>query len=90
MAGHDAWKVLPFTLGEWQDEAKSFNLFLRGVWIYRCLTLAKMACRQTGGEKAKTLAWHWGLSEKRNKALRSPQESVRVGEKMKENKPESI
>lgn len=51
MAGRDAWKVLPFALGEWQDEAKSFNLFLRGVWIYRCLTLAKMACRQTGGEK---------------------------------------
>ena len=52
MAGRDVWKVLPFTLGEWQDEAKSFNLFLRGVWIYRCFTLAKMACRQTGGEKA--------------------------------------
>lgn len=52
MAGRDAWKVLPFALGEWQDEAKSFNLFLRGVLIYRCLTLAKMACRQTGGEKA--------------------------------------
>lgn len=53
MAGHDAWKVLPFTLGEWQDEAKSFKLFLCGAWIYRCLTLAKMACRQTGGEKVK-------------------------------------
>lgn len=52
MAERDAWKVLPFTLGEWLDKAKSFNLFLRGTWIYRCLTLAKMACRQTGGEKA--------------------------------------
>lgn len=52
MAGHDAWKVLPFTSAEWQDEEKSFKLFLRGAWIYRCLTLAKMACRQTGGEKA--------------------------------------
>ena len=40
--------------------------------------------------KWKTLAWHWGLIEKRNKALRSPQESARVGERMKENKPESI
>lgn len=53
MAGRDAWKVLPFALGEWQDEAKSFNLFLRGAWIYRCPALTKMACRQTGGEKAK-------------------------------------
>lgn len=52
MAGCDAWKVLPFISAEWQDEEKSFNLFLRGAWIYRCLTLAKMACRQTGGEKA--------------------------------------
>lgn len=40
--------------------------------------------------KRKTLVWHCGLSEKRNKALRSPQESTRVGERMKENKPESI
>ncbi len=40
--------------------------------------------------KRKTLVWHWGLIEKRNKALRSPQESARVGERMKENKPESI
>lgn len=40
--------------------------------------------------KRKTLVWLWGLSEKRNKALRSPQESLRVGERMKENKPESI
>lgn len=40
--------------------------------------------------KRKTLAWLWGLSEKRNKALRGPQESARVGERMKENKPESI
>lgn len=53
MEGRDAWKVLPFISAEWQDEEKSFNLFLRGAWIYRCLTLAKMACRQTGGEKMK-------------------------------------
>lgn len=64
MAGHDAWKVLPFTLGEWQDEAKSFNLFLRGVWIYRCLILAKMACRQTGGEKAEDACLALGLERK--------------------------
>lgn len=64
MAGHDAWKVLPFTLGEWQDEAKFFNLFLRGVWIYRCLTLAKMACRQTGGEKAEDACLALGLDRK--------------------------
>lgn len=90
MAGRDVWKVLPFISAEWLDEAKPFNLFLRGVWIYRCFTLAKMACRQTGEKKRKTLVWHWGLIEKRNKALRSPQESTRVGERMKENKPESI
>lgn len=53
MAGRDARKVLPFISAEWQDEAKPFNLFLRGVWICRCLILAKMACRQTGGEKVK-------------------------------------
>lgn len=53
MAGRDVWKVLPFISAEWLDEAKPFNLFLRGVWIYRCFTLAKMACRQTGGEKVK-------------------------------------
>lgn len=53
MAARDAWKVLPFISAEWLDKAKSFNLFLRGAWIYRCLTLAKMACRQTGGEKVK-------------------------------------
>lgn len=64
MAGHDAWKVLPFTLGEWQDEAKSFNLFLCGAWIYRCLTLAKMACRQTGGEKAEDACLALGLDRK--------------------------
>lgn len=52
MARRDAWKVLLFISAEWQDEAKPFNLFLCGAWIYRCLTLAKMACRQTGGEKA--------------------------------------
>lgn len=45
MAGRDAWKVLPFISGEWLDEAKSFNLFLCGAWIYRCPTLTKMACR---------------------------------------------
>lgn len=64
MAGHDAWKVLPFTLGEWQDEAKYFNLFLCGAWIYRCLTLAKMACRQTGGEKAEDACLALGLERK--------------------------
>lgn len=64
MAGHDAWKVLPFTLGEWQDEAKSFNLFLRGVWIYRCLTLAKMACRQIGREKVEDACLALGLERK--------------------------
>lgn len=64
MAGRDAWKVLPFALGEWQDEAKSFNLFLRGVWIYRCLTLSKMACRQTSGEKAEYACLVLGLERK--------------------------
>lgn len=64
MAGHDAWKVLPFTLGEWQDEAKPFNLFLHGVWICQCLTLAKMACRQTGGEKVKDACLELGLDRK--------------------------
>lgn len=64
MAGHDAWKVLPFTSAEWQDEAKSFNLFLRGVWIYQCLTLAKMACRQTGGEKVEDACLALGLERK--------------------------
>ncbi len=64
MAERDAWKVLPFTLGEWLDKAKSFNLFLRGVWIYRCLTLAKMACRQTGGEKAEDACLALGLERK--------------------------
>lgn len=64
MAGHDAWKVLPFALGGWQDEAKSFNLFLRGVWIYRCLNLAKMACRQTGGEKVEDACLALGLERK--------------------------
>ncbi len=75
MAGHDAWKVLPFTLGEWQDEAKSFNLFLRGVWIYRCLTLAKMACRQTGGEKAEDACLALGLERK---AQQSVAQSTRI------------
>lgn len=64
MEGRDAWKVLPFALGEWQDEAKSFNLFLRGVWIYRCLTLAKMAFRQTGGERAEDACLALGLERK--------------------------
>lgn len=52
MEGRDAWKVLPFISAEWLDEAKSFNLFLRGAWIYRCLTLVKMACRQAGGRES--------------------------------------
>lgn len=64
MAGHDAWKVLPFISAEWLDEAKPFNLFLRGVWISRCLTLAKMACRQTGGEKAEDACLALGLERK--------------------------
>lgn len=64
MAGRDVWKVLPFTLGEWQGEAKSFKLFLRGAWIYRCLTLAKMACRQTGGEKVEDACLALGLDRK--------------------------
>lgn len=64
MAGRDAWKVLSFALGEWQDEEKFFNLFLRGAWIYRCLTLAKMACRQTGGEKAEDACLALGLERK--------------------------
>lgn len=64
MAERDAWKVLPFTLGEWLDKAKSFNLFLRGAWIYRCLTLAKMACRQTGGEKVEDACLALGLDRK--------------------------
>ena len=64
MAGRDAWKVLPFISAEWQDEEKSFNLFLRGVWIYRCLTLAKMACRQTGGKKVEGACLALGLERK--------------------------
>lgn len=64
MVAHDAWKVLPFISAEWQDEAKSFNLFLRGVWIYRCLTLVKMACRQTGGERAEDACLALGLDRK--------------------------
>lgn len=64
MAGHDAWKVLPFTSAEWLDEEKSFNLFLRGVWICRCLTFAKMACRQTGGEKVEDACLALGLERK--------------------------
>ena len=64
MAERDAWKVLPFTLGEWLDKAKSFKLFLRGAWIYRCLTLAKMACRQTGGEKVEDACLALGLHRK--------------------------
>lgn len=75
MAGHDAWKVLPFTLGEWQDEAKSFNLFLRGAWIYRCLTLMKIACRQTGGEKAEDACLALGLERK---AQQSVAQSTRI------------
>lgn len=61
MVERDVWKVLPFISGEWQDEEKSFNLFLRGTWIYRCLTLAKMACRQTGGEKVEDACLALGL-----------------------------
>lgn len=64
MEGRDAWKVLPFISAEWLDEAKPFNLFLRGVWICRCLTLAKMACRQTGGEKVKDACLELGLDRK--------------------------
>lgn len=64
MAGHDAWKVLPFISAEWLDKAKSLNLFLRGVWIYRCLTLMKIACRQTGGEKAEDACLALGLERK--------------------------
>lgn len=64
MAGRDAWKVLLFISAEWLDEAKPFNLFLRGAWIYRCLTLAKIACRQTGGEKAEDACLALGLDRK--------------------------
>ena len=64
MAGRDAWKVLPFISAEWQDEAKPLNLFLCGAWIYRCLTLAKMACRQTGGEKVKDTCLAFGHERK--------------------------
>lgn len=64
MVAHDAWKVLPFISAEWQDEEKSFNLFLRGAWIYRCLTLVKMACRQTGGERAEDACLALGLDRK--------------------------
>lgn len=64
MAGCNAWKVLPFISGEWLDEAKSFNMFLRGAWIYRCPTLTKMACRQTGGEKAEDAYLALGLDRK--------------------------
>lgn len=64
MVGRDARKVLPFISAEWQDEAKSFNLFLRGVWICRCLILAKMACRQTGREKAEDACLALGLERK--------------------------
>lgn len=64
MVGRDARKVLPFISAEWQDEAKPFNLFLRGVWICRCLILAKMACRQTGGEKAEDACLALGLERK--------------------------
>ena len=64
MAGRDAWKALPFISAEWQDEEKSFNLFLRDAWIYRCLTLVKMACRQTGGEKAEDACLELGLERK--------------------------
>lgn len=61
MVERDVWKVLPFISAEWQDEEKSFNLFLRGVWIYRCLTLAKMACSQTGREKVEDACLALGL-----------------------------
>ena len=61
MVERDVWKVLPFISAEWLDEAKPFNLFLRGVWIYRCLTLAKMACSQTGREKVEDACLALGL-----------------------------
>lgn len=64
MAGRDVWKVLLFISAEWLDKAKSLNLFLRGVWIYRCLTLMKIACRQTGGEKAEDACLTLGLERK--------------------------
>lgn len=64
MAARDAWRVLPFALGEWQDEVKSFNLFLCGAWFYRCLTLAKIACRQTGREKVEDTCLALGLERK--------------------------
>lgn len=75
MAGHDSWKVLPFISAEWLDEAKPFNLFLRGVWICRCLTLAKMAYRQTGGEKAEDACLALGLERK---AQQSVAQSTRI------------
>ena len=75
MAGRDVWKVLPFISAEWLDKAKSFKLFLRGAWIYRCLTLAKMACRQTGGEKAEDACWALGLERK---AQQSVAQSTRI------------
>lgn len=64
MVERDVWKVLLFISAEWQDEEKSFKLFLRGAWIYRCLTLAKMACRQTGGEKVEDACLALGLHRK--------------------------
>lgn len=64
MAGRDAWKVSPFISGEWLDEAKSFNLFLRSAWNGRCLILTKMACRQTGGEKSGRRFLALGLERK--------------------------
>lgn len=75
MAGRDAWKVLPFISAEWQDEAKPFNLFLCGAWNYRCLTLTKMACRQTGGEKAEDACLALGLERK---AQQSVAQSTRI------------
>lgn len=75
MAGRDVWKVLLFISAEWLDKAKSFKLFLRGAWIYRCLTLAKMACRQTGGEKAEDACLALGLERK---AQQSVAQSTRI------------
>lgn len=85
MVGRDAWKVLPFALAEWQDEAKPFNLFLRGVLIYRCLTLTKMACRQTGGEKAEDACLALGLDRK---AQQGVAQSTRIRQGGGENEGE--
>lgn len=85
MAARDAWKVLPFALGEWQDEAKSFNLFLCGAWFYRCLTLAKIACRQTGREKVEDTCLALGLERK---AQQGVAQSTRIRQGGGENEGE--